>query len=79
MNLSLKDGEVISLLGPSGCGKTTLLRMIADLESSTDGEIVIDENEIVEAGWFSVDNLPYVPPTTSLSGKLINLFVEDRS
>jgi len=43
------------------------------------GEIVIDENEIVEAGWFSVDNLPYVPPTTSLSGKLINLFVEDRS
>ena len=44
MNLSLKDGEVISLLGPSGCGKTTLLRMIADLESSTDGEIVIDEN-----------------------------------
>ncbi len=44
MNLSLKDGEVISLLGPSGCGKTTLLRMITDLESSTDGEIVIDEN-----------------------------------
>ena len=43
------------------------------------GEIVIDENEIVEADWFSVDNLPYVPPTTSLSGKLINLFVEDHS
>ena len=47
--------------------------------SQPSGEIVIDENEIVEAGWFSVDNLPYVPPTTSLSGKLINLFVEDRS
>ena len=44
MNLSLKDGEVISLLGPSGCGKTTLLRMIADLESSIEGEIIIDEN-----------------------------------
>ena len=44
MNLSLKDGEVISLLGPSGCGKTTLLRMIADLESSIEGEIIIDKN-----------------------------------
>ena len=43
------------------------------------GEIVIDENEIVEANWYKVDNLPYVPPTTSLSGKLINLFVEDHS
>lgn len=44
MNLTLKDGEVISLLGPSGCGKTTLLRMIADLESSIEGEIIIDKN-----------------------------------
>ena len=44
MNLTLKDGEVISLLGPSGCGKTTLLRMIADLESSIEGEITIDKN-----------------------------------
>lgn len=43
MSLSLKAGEIISLLGPSGCGKTTLLRMIADLESSADGEITIDE------------------------------------
>ena len=43
MKLSLKAGEIISLLGPSGCGKTTLLRMIAGLESSGDGEITIDE------------------------------------
>lgn len=43
MSLSLKAGEIISLLGPSGCGKTTVLRMIADLESSGDGEITIDE------------------------------------
>ena len=43
------------------------------------GEIVIDENEIIEADWYTVENLPYVPPPSSLSGKLINLFVEDHS
>ena len=43
------------------------------------GEIKIDENEIAEANWYKVDNLPYVPPDTSLSGKLINSFVADHS
>ncbi len=43
------------------------------------GEIIIDENEIAEANWYKYDNLPYVPPTSSLSGKLINSFVEDHS
>ncbi|MCH1481470.1 MAG: ABC transporter ATP-binding protein [Candidatus Poseidoniaceae archaeon] len=41
MNLTLKIGEIVSLLGPSGCGKTTLLRMISGLESSGVGEITI--------------------------------------
>ena len=43
------------------------------------GEIVLDEKEIAEANWYKYNNLPYVPPTTSLSGKLINSFVEDHS
>ena len=43
------------------------------------GEIIIDKNEIAEANWYKFDNLPYVPPTTSLSGELINSFVEDHS
>ena len=43
------------------------------------GDLVIDEDEIVEANWYTADNLPYVPPTSSLSGKLISLFVEDHS
>ena len=43
------------------------------------GEIKVDEKEIAEANWYKYDELPYVPPTTSLSGLLINSFVEDHS
>jgi len=39
-------GEFRVLLGPSGCGKSTLLRMIAGLESASDGDIVIDGNRV---------------------------------
>src|SRR5256714_2456667 len=42
IDLEVKDGEFVVFVGPSGCGKSTLLRMIAGLESASDGEIVID-------------------------------------
>jgi multiple sugar transport system ATP-binding protein len=42
LNLEIGDGEFIALLGPSGCGKSTTLRMIAGLESISEGEILID-------------------------------------
>lgn len=38
-DLSIDDGEFVSLIGPSGCGKTTLMRLIADLLEPTSGEI----------------------------------------
>ncbi|PQM64035.1 MAG: ABC transporter ATP-binding protein [Rhodobacteraceae bacterium] len=41
-NLTIADKEFLVLLGPSGCGKTTTMRMIAGLEDSTDGEILVD-------------------------------------
>lgn len=39
LNLSLREGEFVSLLGPSGCGKTTTLRMVAGFITPTRGEI----------------------------------------
>jgi ABC-type Fe3+/spermidine/putrescine transport system ATPase subunit len=41
-NLSLQEGELVSLLGPSGCGKTTTLRMIAGFMTPTEGTIELD-------------------------------------
>ncbi|HHK74846.1 MAG TPA: ABC transporter ATP-binding protein [Rhizobiales bacterium] len=42
IDLSIERGEFVSFIGPSGCGKTTLLRVIADLETPTGGEIEVD-------------------------------------
>ncbi len=43
ISLDVADGEMVVLVGPSGCGKSTLLRMVAGLETVTDGEIRIGE------------------------------------
>ncbi|MEU2246187.1 ABC transporter ATP-binding protein [Streptomyces sp. NPDC019224] len=42
LSLSIDPGEFVVLLGPSGCGKSTVLRMIAGLEDTTEGEILLD-------------------------------------
>ncbi len=41
INLEIKDGEFVVLVGPSGCGKSTTLRLIAGLETTTNGQIFI--------------------------------------
>ena len=42
VDLDVADREFVVFVGPSGCGKSTLLRMIAGLESITDGDLLID-------------------------------------
>src|SRR3954469_6261274 len=41
INVELEDGGFLVLLGPSGCGKSTLLAIIAGLEASSGGDVVI--------------------------------------
>ena len=39
VNIDIADGEFLVLVGPSGCGKSTLLRMVAGLESISEGTV----------------------------------------
>jgi iron(III) transport system ATP-binding protein len=50
LSLSVKDGELLTLLGPSGCGKTTTLRMIAGLEEPSSGTITIADEVVTADG-----------------------------
>jgi ABC-type Fe3+/spermidine/putrescine transport system ATPase subunit len=50
VNLSLRDGEFVSLLGPSGCGKTTTLRMIAGFIEPSAGRIVMNGQVLSQKG-----------------------------
>jgi multiple sugar transport system ATP-binding protein len=49
LNLTINDGDFMTLLGPSGCGKTTTLRVVSGLERPQNGFIYLDGREIVNA------------------------------
>lgn len=46
LSLDINPGTLVTLLGPSGCGKTTTLRLIAGLESATDGKVLIGGQDV---------------------------------
>jgi|TARA_B100001971_G_C17820107_1_gene348492 multiple sugar transport system ATP-binding protein len=46
LDLSIANGEFITIVGPSGCGKSTLLRIIAGLETQSSGDVIIDGREV---------------------------------
>ena len=48
LSLDIDHGEFLVLVGPSGCGKSTTLRMLAGLETITDGEVLIDGRRVNE-------------------------------
>ncbi|MBQ9330250.1 MAG: ABC transporter ATP-binding protein [Oscillibacter sp.] len=49
INLTIEDGDFMTLLGPSGCGKTTTLRVISGLEKPQNGTMTIDGRTIIDA------------------------------
>lgn len=50
INLDIFRGEFLCIVGPSGCGKTTLLRILADLEEQSSGEINVTQDAPINAG-----------------------------
>ena len=48
INISIEEGEFVTLLGPSGCGKSTLLRCLAGLNSIDSGTIYVDGKDITD-------------------------------
>jgi thiamine transport system ATP-binding protein len=48
INLAVDQGEIMCLLGPSGCGKTTLLRVIAGLETTEHGDVLVNSESVMD-------------------------------
>jgi len=74
IDLEINKGDFISLIGPSGCGKTTLLRVIADLEKPTGGEIKINgmspEEARLQRAYGYVFQSPALYPWRTVEGNL---------
>lgn len=47
VSLDIHAGEIFALLGPSGCGKSTLLRILSGFETPTEGELLLDNKDLV--------------------------------
>ncbi|WP_409338697.1 ABC transporter ATP-binding protein [Halalkalicoccus ordinarius] len=52
LSVSVREGELLTLLGPSGCGKTTTLRMIAGLERPDDGRVRVGDSTVADGNAF---------------------------
>ncbi|MDO4430371.1 MAG: spermidine/putrescine ABC transporter ATP-binding protein PotA [Lonepinella koalarum] len=48
LNLTINNGEFLTILGPSGCGKTTVLRLIAGFEEADSGQVILDGEDVTQ-------------------------------
>jgi putative lysine transport system ATP-binding protein len=70
VNVSIKKGEIVTIIGPSGSGKSTLLRCINLLEKPTGGEILYKGDNILTPGY----NLPEFRTHVGMVFQQFNLF-----
>ncbi|QXE01332.1 ABC transporter ATP-binding protein [Terribacillus sp. DMT04] len=77
MNFTVEEGELVIMLGPSGCGKTTLLRMVNQLESITDGDIMLNGKSVKHSNKIEMRrNIGYVIQS---NGLFPNMNIEDNA
>ncbi len=50
INFNIKEGNFVSFVGPSGCGKTTLLKLIAGILKSDNGNVLVNGKKVTKAG-----------------------------
>src|SRR5690349_17747515 len=83
VDLSIAPGEFVSLIGPSGCGKTTLLRVIADLEPISSGEVLVNgvtprEARLKRAYGYVFQSPALFPWRTVLANVMLPLQIQGR-
>src|SRR6202046_480807 len=59
IDLTIRPGQFVAVVGRSGCGKSTLLRLIAGLDTTTQGSIAVDHQT---SGWRDVVRLMFQEP-----------------
>jgi NitT/TauT family transport system ATP-binding protein len=84
VSLDIRQGEFVSLIGPSGCGKTTLLRVIADLEPITAGEVLVNgrsphDARLARAYGYVFQAAALLPWRTVLSNVMLPLELQGRA
>lgn len=75
INLDVYPKEIVSIVGPSGCGKTSLLSILSNLESKTDGEILFNKDNVMLGYMLQKDAL--FPWRTILENCLIGLEINN--
>jgi NitT/TauT family transport system ATP-binding protein len=83
IDLQIHEGEFVALIGPSGCGKTTLMRVIADLEKISAGEVLVNgvsphEARLARAYGYVFQAPALFPWRTVLANVMLPLHIQGR-